>query len=140
MAGWREEEEGFEIPMTPLIDVVFLLLIFFLVATNFTRKELDHKLKLPQALGGEKSEVLPEILVINIRQDGTLVIDGKIREAEKLGGIISDWRAKHPDKNVAIRGDGQVPYQKIMQVMGLCKSLGVDNIDLPVEEPGSASP
>ncbi len=140
MRTFREEEEGFEVPLTPLIDIVFLLLVFFLVATSFTRKEIDQKVKLPESEGGTPQAVVRENLIINIREDGTLVVDGRIVEADALRILVSEWHARHPDKRVVIRGDGRVPYERVMKVMGLCKSLGVKDVDLPVEEPEGTHP
>ncbi|MBN2711051.1 MAG: biopolymer transporter ExbD [Planctomycetes bacterium] len=131
----RDEDEVFEVPLTALIDVVFLLLIFFLVATNFTRKEIDHKVRLPNAKGGTEGKVAPEVLVINLRKDGTIVVNGSIVTPDALKEQISLFHEQHPEKNVSIRGDAEVSYQRVMSVLGLCKSLGVENVDLPVEEP-----
>ena len=132
----RHEEEDYGIALAPLIDVLIFLLTFFLVCTSVTRKELDHKLRLPKAEGGAKPEPVPEVLTLNIREDGTVVVNGRLVAPEGLRPLVKAWRAEHAGKPVSIRGDGRVPYEKIMKVMGLCKSVGVTNLDLPVEDPG----
>lgn len=129
-----EDEERFEVPMTPLIDVVFLLLIFFLVATNFTRKEIDHKINLPRVGGGERPAQIPENLVINIRADGTIVVDKRVVEADELRLIVQRWQQRKPGKPVNIRADKNVIYAKVMGVLALCKRMKVDTVHLPVEE------
>lgn len=139
MPRLREEEDVFEVPLTPLIDVVFLLLIFFLVATNFTRKELDQKVRLPKSAGGEKPVDVPESMIINIRKSGVLVVNGSIVEADALKGLVTKFHQAHPERRVAIRGDGEVSYQHVMRVMGLCKTVGVEHVDLPVDEPEAGS-
>lgn len=142
MRALREEDEVIEIPMTPLIDIVFLLLIFFLVATNFSRKEIDQKVTLPTAEGGTAQEEVPEKLVINVRKDGAIVVNGSLIEEDALRLLVGKWHQKHPRKNASIRGDGGVPYQKVMRIMGICKALGVSGVDLPVEdsEPTQSGP
>lgn len=141
MRAMREEEDAFDVPMTPLIDIVFLLLIFFLVATNFVRKEIDQKVKLPKAEGGAQSRVVPERLVINIRGDGTYVVNGRIVEAESLKPAIVEWHKASPGKPVSIRGDGGVPYAKVKFAMGVCGAVGVELIEMPHEEiPEGAAP
>ncbi len=136
MRALHEDEEQYEVPLTPLIDIVFLLLIFFLVATNFSRKEIDQKVKLPKAEGGTAQNAVPESLVINIREDGTIVVNGHIIENDSLRLMAAKWHAAHPDKRAAIRADGRVAYDKVMKVMGMCKAVGIVNVDLPVEEEG----
>jgi len=134
MRALHEDEEQYEVPLTPLIDIVFLLLIFFLVATNFSRKEIDQKVKLPKAEGGTVQNAVPESLIINIREDGTIVVNGHIIENDSLRLMATQWHAAHPDKRAAIRADGRVPYVKVMKIMGMCKAVGIVNVDLPVEE------
>ena len=78
MKALAAEEDNFEAPLTPLIDIVFLLLIFFLVATSFTRKEVDQRVALPTVGGGAAATVAAGSLVINIRDDATLVINRRV--------------------------------------------------------------
>lgn len=132
MRALIEHEDGTEIPLTPLIDVVFLLLIFFLVATSFTRRELDQNVNLPAAEGGEKSNLNKRNLVINIREDGTLVIAGRLLAESALPEAVTAWRAENPQMRVQLRGDGRVEYRQVMRVMGVCRAAGVERVDLPV--------
>lgn len=132
MRALVEEDDGADIPLTPLIDVVFLLLIFFLVATSFTRRELDQKVELPSAEGGAKSAFNKRNLVINIRGDGTLVIAGRLLTAAALAPAVREWREENPQMRVQLRSDGKVEYRQVMAVLGICRAAGVDKIDLPV--------
>ena len=134
MRASREEGDEFEVPMTPLIDVVFLLLIFFLVATNFTRKEIDNKVDLPNVEGGVTKKKLPQVLILNIRADGTVVVNGEVIEKTALRDLVKRWHQKNPREYVAIRGDGKVPYETVMKIMGLCRAVGIERVDLPVED------
>lgn len=129
------EEDNYEIPMTSLIDVVFLLLIFFLVATNFTRRETDHAVTLPQSEAGVKADQAPTRLVINIRQSGALVVNGKVTTEAELRRLITDFAAARPGRPAVIRADAMVPYQAVMRVFGMCRGAGIRNVDLPVLEP-----
>ncbi len=130
------EEDTYDIPMTSLIDVVFLLLIFFLVATNFNRRETDHSVTLPESEAGVKAESAPSRMVINIREEGTLVVNGKVMTETELRGLVREFIAAHPDRPAVIRADARVPYRAVMRVFGICRSSGVRNVDLPVVEPG----
>lgn len=130
------DEEHFEIPMTSLIDVVFLLLIFFLVATNFTRKEMDHTITLPESEAGVVASQVPNRMVINVREEGTLVVNGKIMTEEELRTSVRDFALVHPERPAVIRADAKVPYRSVMRVFGICRSSGVRHVDLPVMDPG----
>jgi biopolymer transport protein ExbD len=135
MRALNDAENEADIPLTSLIDVVFLLLIFFLVATTFTRKELDQKVQLPRSEAGEKAVAAPENLIVNIREDGALVVNGRRLDEDGLRHELREWRAAHPDRPAAVRGDARVPYQAVMRVLGVCKAEGVVQVDLPVLEP-----
>lgn len=130
------DEENYEIPMTSLIDVVFLLLIFFLVATNFIRHETDHNVVLPESEAGEKPQRPPSRLVVNIREDGTMVVNGKLTNEAELRQTVRDFVQANPSRPAVIRADARVPYRSVMRVFGICRAGGVANVDLPVLEPG----
>lgn len=131
-----QEDDSYEIPMTSLIDVVFLLLIFFLVATNFTRRETDHAVVLPDSEAGEKASQAPNRLVVNIRESGTLVVNGSVMTESELRTMAGEFSAGHPGRPAVIRADARVAYQAVMRVFGLCRAAGIQNIDLPVLDPG----
>lgn len=131
-----QEDDNYEIPMTSLIDVVFLLLIFFLVATNFTRREMDHSVVLPDSEAGVKAAQVPSRLVINIREAGTLVVNGRVTTETDLRTMVKEFVAVHPGRPAVIRADARVPYQSVMRVFGMCRSAGVKSVDLPVLDPG----
>ena len=145
MRAARLEDEEPLLPLTSLIDVVFLLLVFFLAATNFTRKELDQQVQLPRSGRPEDAAVpAPESLVINIRADGVLVVNGRVQDVDGLRETARSWRAARlaaglPSR-AAIRGDGRAPYETVMRVLGLCRREGIVEVDLPVlEDDGIAS-
>lgn len=131
-----QEEDQYEIPMTSLLDIVFLLLIFFLVATNFTRKEMDHKVVLPESESGVKASQAPSRMVINIREEGTLVVNGKLMDEKELRVAVAEFAGAHPERPAVIRADAKVPYRSVMKVFGICRTSGVRNVDLPVLDPG----
>lgn len=129
------DEEDFEIPMTSIIDIVFLLLIFFLVATNFIRRETDHKVTLPESEAGVKAQAAPSRLVINIREDGTMIVNGSLKSEAELRAAVREFVTANPAKPAVIRADAKVPYRSVMRVFGICRAGGVVQVDLPVLEP-----
>lgn len=130
------EDDTYEIPMTSLIDIVFLLLIFFLVATNFSRREMDHAVTLPESESGVKAQQVPSRLVVNIRSEGTLVVNGKVMTQSELRPMVVDFAKAHPTRPAVIRADARVTYRAVMEVFGICRAAGVRSVDLPVLDPG----
>ena len=133
MRALNDDSNDVEIPLTSVLDIVFLLLIFFMVATNFTRREIDQQVRLPETeTGGSGRSGAPERLVLNVREDGSVVVDGARLDAEGLRLRLREWRAASPDRPAVIRGDGRASYQSVMRVLGACRSEGVRLVDLPV--------
>jgi biopolymer transport protein ExbD len=107
--------------MTPLIDIVFLLLIFFLVATKFEEQERALDIKHPEA-----SEAMPltsrvKEFVINIDSKGRYIVNGKVLSVAGLDGVLAQAAANNPQgQKVIIRADGRVVYQYVVTAINLC--------------------
>lgn len=141
MRAMREDDPPPELPLTSLIDVVFMLLVFFLVTTNFIRREVDQKVLLPKAGVGTPAQGRPESFIVNVRENGVLVVNGRVVDADGLRQEARAWRAAHTGDHASratIRGDGRVPYEVVMRVMGICRREGVREVDLPVLEESEA--
>ncbi len=111
-------DEG-TVNLTPLIDVVFLLLVFFLVATTFAKDEVELDLTLPDATTGAQGEG-GHLLVINVKRDGTLVVDGRTMTLEGLRQRLRAAAAAKKDQEVLIRGDTQVQFGVVAQAFDAC--------------------
>lgn len=127
--GRWQESESFEVPMTPLVDIIFILIVFFLVATTFTTKERDLKIKLPEGTEGEKIEKNIEPYVINIRASGVVVVRERILNMKELAADLRQ-HVLHGRKKVEIRGDADCRHRNVMGVMNLCKRLGITDYSL----------
>ncbi|MCP4246123.1 MAG: biopolymer transporter ExbD [bacterium] len=120
-----ESTEGANIEMTPLIDMVFLLLIFFLVATTFHQEERELQIALPFAnSSGPISATLRE-LIVNVDAEGSIILSGRIVEPEDLRTVVEEAVAANPDQKVTVRGDRQAAYGDIVRVLDICKGSGV---------------
>ena len=118
---------GPSIEMTPLIDMVFLLLIFFLVATTFQEAEREIRIALPEAeAAGPLTASLREI-VINVTADGAIIVGGRTIEPEALRALVADAVEANPEQKVSVRGDRGVPYGRVAAVLDACKSAGVND-------------
>jgi len=117
--------DGVSIEMTPLIDMVFLLLIFFLVATSFNQAEREMQIALPFAKSsGPISASLREIIV-NVDVGGALIVAGRTISADDLTQLVKEAVARNPDQKVSIRGDRGASYGVVMNVLDICKHAGI---------------
>jgi biopolymer transport protein ExbD len=121
----RESDAGPAMDLTPIIDMVFLLLIFFLVATTFQQTEREMKIALPVASStGPISAALREI-VVNVDLAGRMIVTGREVTPEELRRIVSEAVQLNPEQKVTIRGDRQTPYAAIVVALDVCKGAGV---------------
>ncbi len=107
--------------LTPVIDIVFLLLIFFLVATQFDEEEREIATRLAEVVDAQPLTKPPQELIVNILQEGTYKVHGKIYQEEALGQLLHDLSLKNPHQSVQIRADERVPFRYPARVMSLCE-------------------
>jgi len=123
-----------EIGLIALIDCIFFLLMFFMVATSFKQKEQQHKdkplpIQLPRAAASlARAEAAPDPLVIRVDRAGTILVGGESLSTEALHERLRDEAQRQPGRPVRIEGDGRVPYQSIVRVLDLCQFEGLTNI------------
>lgn len=116
--------------LTPMIDIVLLLVIFFMVGTQFTEAEKQFDIDLPSVSAAQPLTGLPDELIVNVLKDGSMFLGTK---AVTLGELEEELRAakqRYADQAVVVRGDAEVPYQSVMDVLGLCHQLHVTNVQL----------
>jgi len=118
-------EAGPSIELTPIIDMVFLLLIFFLVATTFREEEREMEIALPEAESGLPISVAMRELVVNVDSDGAIVVGRQRMDLDGLRTLVGDALQTNPKQKVTIRGDKDVPYGTVARVLGVCKAAGV---------------
>jgi biopolymer transport protein ExbD len=126
----RNRREPLAPDLTPLIDMVFLLLIFFLVTSVFRKDELALLLKLPQATQGQGDQKKMDNLTIEL-SDTAVAINGKEASMEEL----PTWFKKTEAKTlVNLRVDGGVRYERLVKVLDLLREHKLDNISLITEK------
>ena len=113
------------IELTPIIDMVFLLLIFFLVATTFQQEEREMQIALPFAGSAAPISTILQDLIINVDSDGKIILGGRFIEIQELRSIITSAMKNNPDQKVTIRGDRSTPYANIVSVLDICKQAGI---------------
>ena len=126
----KKKKEDLQLNLTPLIDVVFLLLIFFMVSTSF-KKETKISLELPEA-NGEALEQENQAIEISINKVGEIFINGEGLINKQLDTIKS---ASDNTVPVVINADAQAPYQSVISVMDAAGQIGFSNLTLATQQP-----
>jgi biopolymer transport protein ExbD len=129
------EAPGFQI--APMVDIVFLLLIFFLVTWNFARYETELDVKVPTAKEGKESRRSVGEVIINVKNDGSIVINRKTVSAEELGGTLRKISELYPDQAVVLRGDQSADYRHIVAVLDICRAANIWNVAFATGRPDS---
>lgn len=120
------QEPGFQ--MAPMIDVIFLLLCFFVASQVFSQWETEINIKLPTAETGDPPERLPGEIIINIREDGTRVVNSQVLESEDLKSLLERIVGLFPGQPVLIRADKHTDYEHVIGVLDLCRKVDLWNI------------
>lgn len=132
----QPRDVGFQ--MAPMIDVVFLLLIFFMVASIFAQWETKIGIEVPTAETGDTDTRDPSEIIVNLDAAGDIYINSiemKPFRVERLLGIISDTYKGHA---VIIRADRRTHHEKVMNVLDICRKVDIWNVSfstLPDEKP-----
>ena len=129
---FKREEDNFAMEMTPLIDVVFLLIIFFMVSTVF----VDFSRRMDINLPSSKSSIIdekPKTLEIKMSKDKKIFLAGKPVTLLGLEQSLRKLDVKGKKQTAIIRADKLLPYGEVIQVMGLLQKAGIPDISVAVK-------
>jgi biopolymer transport protein ExbD len=120
--------------LTPLIDVVFLLLIFFLVATRFEQEERDMDINLPRASEAQPTITPQQELFVNVTRDGDFVVDGRQLSLDNLQEkLAAAYRSNPGQQRVIIRADRDSRTSHLVAVMNACNKANIRNYSVATE-------
>ena len=132
----RAKPEVFGFQIAPMVDVLLVLLVFFIVTWNFALSENELDVKIPNASKAKPTEQYVGQVVVNVKSDGSIVFNRQPITAEDLQNEAHRPRAKlYPDQAVILRGDERVPYESIAQVLDICSSANIWNIKFATAKP-----
>ena len=127
----KREQEEVSLSMTPLIDCVLLLLIFYIVTTSFVDREID--LQLPESDASAVPEEKKKF-TIELGREGELALNGKPATLETIDAAIALEAAADNIQSVEIRADRFVIHGKVVEVLGIVKKHGVDAVGIAVKQ------
>ncbi|MBA62386.1 MAG: biopolymer transporter ExbD [Planctomycetaceae bacterium] len=126
------QDEKPAINLTPMIDIVFLLVIFFMVGTKFSEVEQQLELTVPEVNGS--AETVPAIQrhVVAVFKDATVSLDGELMDLPQLEEQLNAERERGDEVNVVIRGDAEGAFQNVASVLSVCRNAGVNDLGVSV--------
>jgi biopolymer transport protein ExbD len=118
--------------LTSMIDVLFLLIIFFMVATKFDEMERNIEVAVPEVGQAGDGMPPPKPLVVSVLSDGRLQLDGSPVTAEELASRLAAARTPLTEPTVVIHGDASCPFQHVADALGACRQAGVSELGITV--------
>lgn len=128
------QSDDVDVNLTPLIDVVFLLLIFFMVSTSFV-KESQIKLSLPEA-SDEVQELPADTIEVAVDENGVWFVNGHAladRSDAALSSALAEVSREQGEPVLVISADRSTPHQDVIDIMDVARRLGLSRITFPVE-------
>jgi biopolymer transport protein ExbD len=125
-----------QINMTPMIDVTFQLIIFFLLSSHLAQQETQAEVELPTASSGQQAvdDDRPR-LTVNVDADGSVMLGSTTTTSAEMAGRLMIERDKlGPDMEVRVRADRSVPYSAIEPILLACAEAGIWNVTFAVHE------
>src|SRR5438309_983990 len=111
--------------LTSMIDVLFLLVIFFMVATKFDEMERNIQVAVPQVAQAGEGMSPARPLIVEVLADGKFQLDGALMTEEQLAAKLSAARTPLTEPTVVIHGDASCPFQHVASALGACRQAGV---------------
>ncbi len=118
------------INLTSMLDVVMLLIIFFMVGTKFAEEERQTGIQLPGVSENFALSGQPDEIVVNVDANGKVKVQGEDLTPDSLRILLDAARFAFPNQAVVIRGDGRCEYQQVMDVFSTCKEVGIKNVSV----------
>lgn len=132
----QHQRSEVSVNLTPLIDVVFLLLIFFMVSTSFT-KETQLRIDLPEATGAAP-EKMPDRLEVVVNSEGNYAINGREvidNEADTLRRALVELAGTNRNQPFLITADANTAHQAVITVMDVAGQLGFARLSIATQRP-----
>jgi biopolymer transport protein ExbD len=118
--------------LTAMLDVMFLLIIFFMLGTRFADAERRIALRVPEVVDRGALDAAAARKTVNVYRDGTITLEGKAVTIEQLAARLAAARAGQRNLGVLVRGDAEGQFQQVAAVLSACKQAGVGELGISV--------
>ena len=130
----RRRAKAPALALTSMLDVIFLLLCFFVTASVFSQWESEISISLPAASSSETPSRLPGEVILNVARDGSVTVNAKKLTLSDLGERLRKVADFYPGQPVVIRADRETSYDSLVKVLDTCRVAGVWNFSLATVE------
>ncbi len=118
------------INITPLVDMMFILVIFFSLTSVFQQEERDIQVNLPETTEDQTLSSASKVIVINVRKDGTYVMGAQRATIQEIGKLLTTALEADPNQKVLVRGDQQALHGHVAAAVVACKRAGVHEANI----------
>jgi biopolymer transport protein ExbD len=133
LSDYTQAEELPHLNMTPMVDVVLCLLVFFMAATRlYDWDENEFAVKVPQVADAAPLTAAPDDLELTIIKPGLVAVGNEKFDLAGLAEMLREARSRYEDQGVVVRGDASLNYQDLADVLSACDGAGIRNVRLPV--------
>ena len=122
--------------LTSMLDVIFLLLCFFVTVSVFSQCESEISIRLPEAKSSDPQDRLPGEIIVNLSKDGSVLVNGSAMTLQDLQGRLKKISKFYPGQPVIIRADRETRYENLVSVIDACREADVWNFSLATEKSG----
>jgi len=129
----RNRSKAPTLALTSMLDVIFLLLCFFVTVSVFSQWESEISIKLPNAKTAEAPERLPGEIIVNLAKDGAISVNSVRLSLEELGARLAKVAKFYPGQPVIIRADKEVRYETLVKLIDTCRASDIWNFSLATE-------
>jgi len=123
-----------------MIDVVFLLLIFFMVTTTFSQMEVDRKIVLPPASSAKPDRRGPKVVLVNVRENGVVRVENRAYGIDQLAGLFRQIAAQNRDRVIVVRGDERAYHEYFVGVLKACADAKLEKVRVAVRQTALRAP
>lgn len=125
-----KDDDSLEVQMAPLIDCVFLLLIFFLVASTLRKIDKELPLELPEISASIEVQQPPEFTIISVDMNGNFYLDGAPVTVALIKAEFSRIAAENPDRKIRLDADRQVAFERVMMILDMARFERLTNVSV----------
>ena len=129
----RNRSKAPALALTSMLDVIFLLLCFFVTVSVFSQWESEISIKRPNAKPAETPERLPGEIIVNLAKDGKITVNSVALSLGDLGARLAKVARFYPGQPVIIRADKDVRYEALVELIDICRGAGIWNFSLATD-------
>jgi len=121
--------------IAPLVDILLFLLVFFIMTWNFARNEAELDVKVPAAREGKENKRPVGEVILNVKRDGSIMMNRRVMTPDELQQTLARIAELYPDQAVILRGDQNVDYKYVVDVLDICRAANIWNVAFATSKP-----